>query len=324
MKSARFLMNRLVRIPLAIALLCAAAIPCAVPEAAAAKAKQKAYASPEEAVGALIEALKAGDKAGLLAVFGPGSEPLFSSGDAVVENAERERFLKAYDEKHSLDRIGADLVILQTGSDDWPFPIPIARKGTTWRFDTEAGKEEILDRRIGRNELRTIEVMYTYVAAQREYSGRDRDGDGVYAYAQKFSSAAGKKDGLYWPAREGEEASPLGPFAARAAREGYRKKGPGGNPSPYNGYYFRILKEQGKNAPGGAYSYVVKGNMILGFGLAAYPAKYGSSGIMTFIVNQTGDVYQKDLGKKTAEVAGAMKKFDPDATWVKVEDPSGK
>ncbi len=167
--------------------------------------------------------------------------------------------------------------------------------------------------------MNTIDVLEAYVVAQREYANKDWDGDGVYPYAQKFRSTPGKKDGLFWKAGEGEEPSPLGPFAAQAAQEGYTRKGKSEKPSPYYGYYFKILKAQGKHAPGGAYDYVVKGNMILGFGLVAYPATYGSSGIMTFIVNQEGVVYQKDLGKGTAKAAGKMKRYDPDPTWKKVE-----
>ena len=253
------------------------------------------------------------------ALFGPGSESLISSGDDVEDKAERERFLKNYEEKHSLEKKGVDEILLQLGKDDWPFPIPIRKTGSAWSFDTKAGKEEILNRRIGRNELNAIDVLEAYVVAQREYAARDWDGDRVYPYAQKFASTPGKKDGLYWEAKEGEEASPLGPLAARAAQEGYTRKGKPEKPIPYNGYYFKILKAQGKHAPGGAYDYVVKGNMILGFGLVAYPATYGSSGIMTFLVNQEGVVYQKDLGKGTAKAAGGMKRYDPDPTWKKVE-----
>jgi hypothetical protein len=241
----------------------------------------------------------------------------------------RESFLRDYEEKFSLEKKGDDAVILLVGKEDWPVPIPIVKKGSAWSFDTKAGKEELLNRRIGRNELHTIDVLRTYVGAQREYAEKDRDGDGVYPYAQKLWSTPGKKDGLYWKTGEGEEASPFGPFAARAAREGYTRKEKVEKSSPYYGYYFRILKAQGKHAPGGAYDYVVKGNMILGFGLVAYPAEYGSSGVMTFIVNQEGVVYQKDLGKGTAKTAGAMKRYDPGPTWKKVEadpqdPPAGK
>jgi hypothetical protein len=321
-----------VLLPLIFALVCAAAISFSATysSAATAKAQPKTFASPEEAAKALVDALKTGDKAQLSVLFGPGSESLISSGDDVEDKATRERFLKNYEEKNSLEKKGDDEVLLQVGKDDWPLPIPIRKKGSAWAFDTKAGKEEFLNRRIGRNELNVIDVLEAYVVAQREYAGKDRDGDGVYPYAQKFASAPGKKDGLYWKAGEGEEASPLGPFTARAAQEGYTRKTKSEKPSPYHGYYFRILKAQGKNAPGGAYDYVVKGNMILGFGLVAWPAKYGSSGIMTFIVNQEGVVYQKDLGKGTAKAAGGMKRYDPDPTWQKVEagppqgSPSGK
>jgi hypothetical protein len=321
MKSPRTRSEKALLLPLVLALVFAVATALSAPgaSAATAKAQPKTFASPEEAVKAMVDAMKAVDKAESSAIFGPGSESLISSGDDVEDKATRERFLKNYEEKNSLEKRGDDEAILQTGKDDWPFPIPIRRKGSAWAFDTKAGKEEFLNRRIGRNELNTIDVLEAYVDAQREYAARDRDGDGVYPYAQKIASTPGKKDGLFWEAREGEEASPLGPFTARAGQEGYTRKTKSEKPSPYYGYYFKILKAQGKHAPGGAYDYVVKGNMILGFGLVAYPAKYGSSGIMTFIVNQEGVVYQKDLGKGTAKAAEAIKRYDPAPTWKKVE-----
>jgi hypothetical protein len=292
--------------------------------AATAKAKQKAFGSPEEAAAALVGALEKRDKAELSAIFGPGSESVISSGDEVSDRGVRDRFLASYAEKHSLDRRGDDTVILQVGNDEWPFPIPIARKGSAWRFDTKAGKEELLNRRIGANELRTIEVLHAYVAAQREYAAKDRDGDGVYPYAQKIASTPGKKDGLYWKAGEGEEPSPLGPLAAEASREGYTGKKGGDKPVPFHGYYFRILTAQGKHAPGGAYEYVVNGKMLLGFAMVAYPAQHGVSGVMTFVVNQEGVIYQKNLGKDTAKTAAAMKRYDPDGTWKKAEEPAAK
>jgi len=321
MKFPRFHFDKALLLPLVLALVFAVATALSAPgaSAATAKAQPKTFASPEEAVKAMVDAMKAVDKAELSVLFGPGSESLISSGDDVKDKAEREWFLKNYEEKNSLEKKGDDEAILQVGKDDWPFPIPIRKKGSAWFFDTKAGKEEMLNRRIGRNELNTIDVLEAYVVAQREYAGKDRDGDGVYPYAQKIASTPGKKDGLFWEAREGEEPSPLGPFSARAAQEGYTRKTKSEKPSPYYGYYFKILKAQGKHAPGGAYDYVVKGNMILGFGLVAYPAKYGSSGIMTFIVNQEGVVYQKDLGKGTAKAAKAIKRYDPDPTWKKVE-----
>jgi hypothetical protein len=321
MKSPRTRSDKALLLTLALALVFAVASALSPPDSAAAtaKAKQKTFASPEEAVKAMVDAMKAGDKAQLSAIFGPGAESVISSGDDVVDKGERERFLKNYEEKNSLEKKGDDQVILQVGKDDWPLPIPIRKTGPAWSFDTKAGKEEILNRRIGRNELNVLDLLEAYVAAQREYAAKDRDGDGVYPYAQKFRSTPGKKDGLYWEAGEREEQSPLGPLAAEAAREGYAKKSGSGKPVPFHGYFFRILSAQGKNAPGGRYSYLVKGKMLLGFAMVAYPANYGVSGIMTFLVNQEGVVYQKDLGRNTARKAVAMKEFDPDKSWRKVE-----
>ncbi len=291
---------------------------------AASKQKQKTFASPEEAVKDLIDAIKADNKEEMSSIFGPKAVSEVSTGDDVSDRADRQRFLKAYEEKNSLEMKGDDKAILQVGNDNWQLPIPIVRKGSVWFFDTKAGKEEILNRRIGRNELRTIETMKGYVDAQREYAAKDRTGTGVYSYAQKLMSTPGMKDGLYWYAKEGEEESPAGQFVAKAAQEGYTRKAETAKPSPFHGYYFRILKAQGKHASGGAYNYVVNGNMILGFGLIAYPAKYGSSGIMTFVVNQEGVVYQKDLGRNTAKVAAAVKQYDPDRTWKKVEETAAE
>ncbi|HXX56396.1 MAG TPA: DUF2950 domain-containing protein, partial [Thermodesulfovibrionales bacterium] len=275
--------------------------------------------SPEDAVKALIEAVKTDNIDKFVAVLGSGSKSLFSSGDEVEDRAGMERFVKSYEEKNRIEKKGADRAILYTGNDDYPMPIPIVKKGQSWHFDTKAGKEELLTRRIGRNELQVIDVMETYVDAQREYIKKDWDNDGLYVYAQRLVSTPGKKDGLYWDAKEGEEQSPFGPLVAQATAKGYTKEGRAEKPTPFHGYYFRILKAQGSHAPGGAYDYVSKGKMILGFGLMAYPAKYGSSGIMTFIVNQDGIVYQRNLGKQTAKTAGAMVKYDPDKTWTKVE-----
>ena len=195
----------------------------------------------------------------------------------------------------------------------------VRKEGETWRFDTAAGKEELLNRRIGKNELNAIQLCHAYVEAQREYASQDWDGDGVLEYAQRIVSTKGKWDGLYWEAAEDEVKSPLGPLVAKAVLEGYTPKGPGDKRAPYHGYYYKILKAQGKNAPGGAYSYIINGHMVAGFALVAYPAEYGSSGIITFTVNQRGIVYQKDLGKKTREIAEAMNTFDPDKTWQKVD-----
>jgi hypothetical protein len=256
----------------------------------------------------------------LLAIFGPAGKELISSGDKVADQAGGERFVKDYEEMNKLEKETDKKVTLVVGNREWPFPIPIVKKGETWVFDTMAGKEELLNRRIGRNELNTIQTCLAYVDAQREYAMKDRNSDKLLEYAQKFWSTPGKKDGLYWEVKEGEEQSPFGSVAARAVQAGYAPKQPGDKPVPYHGYFYKILKAQGRNAPGGAYDYVVRGKMIGGFALVAYPAEYGASGIMTFIVNHDGMVYQKDLGRETGKIAIAMTKYDPDKTWKKVEE----
>lgn len=276
--------------------------------------KQRTFASPEEAVKAMVDALKANDVKVLESILGPGSKDLVSSGDPVADQSGREKFVKLYEEKNRVEQT-ADKAVLSIGNEDWPSPIPIVKKDGMWRFDSAAGKEEMLARRIGKNELSTIQFCLAYVDAQREYFRKDRDGDGILEYAQKFGSDKGKNNGLYWQVKQGEEQSPLGLLAAMAQKQGYSKKG--SKPQPFFGYYYRILTGQGKNAPGGAYDYMVKGNMIGGFALVAYPAKYGASGVMTLIVNHDGVVYEKDLGKNTEKAAQAMKLFDPDSTWKK-------
>lgn len=276
--------------------------------------KQKVFATPEDAVKAVITAARNNDDKDLIAIFGQSSKDLIFSGDAVEDKQRRELLLKRYDEKNSIVPQNGNMIFV-IGKDDWPFPIPLVKKGETWFFDTDKGREEVLNRRIGENELSTIQTMLAVVDAQREYALKDIDGDGVPEYARKFMSDPGKKNGLYWETKEGEELSPLGPAAAQAREEGYKKSG--NKPIPFHGYYYRILEAQGKN--GGAYAYVVKGKMIGGFAVVAYPAKYGNSGVMTFLVNHDGVVFQKDLGKNTAKTASAMKKFDPDSTWKKVE-----
>ena len=287
----------------------------------AAEAKQivqKTFKTPEEAVNSLMEAVKANDTKELLAIFGPAGKEVISSGDQVADKAGRELFIKSYEEMNKLEKESDNQVTLVVGNSEWPFPIPIVKKAKTWVFDTMAGKEELLNRRIGRNELNAIQTCLAYVDAEMEYAMKDRDSDKVREYAQKSMSTPGKKDGLYWKTKEGEEPSPLGDLFAKAVKAGYTP-GKGGGPQPYWGYYYKILKAQGENAPGGAYDYVIKGKMIGGFALVAYPAEYGASGIMTFIVNHDGVVYQKDLGKETGKIASAMTKFDPDETWKKVE-----
>ena len=280
--------------------------------------QQKSFASAEEAVKAAIAAARADTEQDLLAIFGPKAKDLISSGDPVADKQRREAFIKAYDEKNRLVGEGAAMTLV-VGSNDWPFPIPLVKKGEGWVFDTEKGREEVLNRRIGDNELSAIQVSLAYCDAQREYAQKDRDGDGLVEYAQKLRSDPGKKNGLYWEAKTGEEVSPLGPFAARAVKEGYAGSAKADKPAPYHGYYYRILSAQGKDAPGGAYSYLIKGNMIGGFALVAYPAEYGNSGVMTFIVNHDGKVFQKDLGEKTASAAAAMKEYNPDSSWAEVK-----
>ena len=232
----------------------------------------------------------------------------------MADRTERERFAQAAAEKTRLEPKGDDRVVLNVGNDDWPFAIPIVRQAGAWRFDTAAGKEELLNRRIGRNELRTIEFCRAYVDAQREYASRSGG-----AFAERVRSTPGKHDGLYWEAAAGEQESPMGPSAAAATREGYGAKISGAERSPYHGYLFKILTAQGPHAPEGARSYVADGRMTGGFALLAYPVAHGSSGVMTFVVNQLGIVFQKDLGTRTAVIAEAMTRYDPDDSWDPVE-----
>jgi len=283
---------------------------------------QLTFASPEAAVRAMVEALSSNDLKALEAIFGPGSLDLITSGDPAADQSDREQFLKLFGEKNRLEQT-VDKVVLSVGNEDWPFPIPMVKKDAFWRFDTEEGSEEILARRIGRNELSAIQVCLAYVDAQREYALKVRNASGLFQYAQKFRSDKGMKNGLYWDVKDGEEQSPLGPLVAAAQEQGYTGKKSGGRPIPYHGYYYRILKGQGKNAPGGAYDYMVKGKMIGGFALVAYPAKYASSGVMTFIVSHDGVVYQRDFGRNTEKAAQAIKLFNPDSVWKKVENDAG-
>lgn len=284
--------------------------------AVAAQAKQKTFETPEAAVGDLVQALRDNDEKELLTLLGPGSDTLISSGDEVADRERSAQFIRLYDEKNILENAGDKKIILHIGNTDWPFPIPIVKIGKVWLFDTKLGKEEILSRRIGRNELNTIQTCLAVVDAEQEYATRDPEGSGLLEYAQKFQSNKGKRDGLYWEVKPGEQPSPLGPLFAKAQGEGYRMKE---KTAPYNGYFFRILTAQGKDARGGAYSYLVKGKMVGGFALVAYPASYGVSGVKTFIVNHEGVVFEKDLGPDTAKRAMSMKVFNPDKTWEKAE-----
>lgn len=285
--------------------------------AVAAAPAQKTFASPEDAAAALVQAVKAHKRADVLSVLGNAAEWI-SSGDATADRAAGDRFVAAYETKHAIQRDG-DKAKLTIGNDDFPFGFPLVKSGERWHFDTAAGKEELLARRIGENELDTIKVLQAIVDAQREYASADRNGDGVLAYAQKFVSGKGKRDGLYWPTKAGEAASPLGPLVVRASGEGYRKQEKG--PTPFHGYYYRLLKGQGSNAQGGVLDYVVKGRAIGGFAVVAYPAKYGNSGIMTFMANQDGKVYQADLGPNTQGQASKLQRFDPGKGWNPVSAP---
>ena len=275
---------------------------------------QQSFKNPDEAAAALAAAVKSGAKADMLKVLGAGGEDIVSSGDDVADTDARNKFTSAYDAKHSL-KVDGKKASLIVGPDDFPFPVPLVQSKTGWEFDTDEGRQEILARRIGRNELDTIQTCLAFVDAENEYADKDH-GDGVGAYAQRIVSTPGKQDGLYWKSEAND--SPLGALAAEASAEGYKA---GGEPQPYHGYYYRILAGQGQSAPGGALSYVIKGKMIGGFALVAWPADYGNSGVMTFIVNHAGVVYQKDLGQDTEAVAKRMIWFDPDRSWSKVEAP---
>jgi hypothetical protein len=294
---------------------CAAALGIAMslvgltlPPVLAADAHQTVFKSPEAAVDALVAAARSDRTAALQRMLGPEGGKLVVSGDPVADKTGRVKFVAAYAKQHAINRTGDQKAVLVVGDEQWPLPIPIVQQGGKWRFDTKAGEEEILARRIGRNELSAIEVCRAYVDAQREYASKDRNKDGILEYAQRFMSTKGKEDGLYWQVKPGEPESPMGTLVASAQAEGYQR-------APYHGYYYKILKSQGKDAPGGAYSYMAKNRMIGGFAMIAFPAQYGNSGIMTFLVNQEGVVYEKNLGPKTASIAGAIRAFNPDATW---------
>jgi hypothetical protein len=277
---------------------------------------QQSFQTPEEAADALASAAKAGDRNALLTVLGRDGEDIVSSGDDVDDAAARQRFVAAYDAKRQITRDGDNKAIMVIGQEDFPFPIPIVRKNGSWQFDSAAGRQEILYRRIGRNELAAIQASLAYVDAQNEYAEKDRTGAGAGIYAQRIVSRPGSKDGLYWPAAQGEEESPLGELVAQASGEGYRADG---RRAPYHGYYYKVLTRQGSNATGGALNYVAGGKMIGGFALVAYPAEYGNSGVMTFVVNHNGTIFQKDLGRQTEKLAARMTSFDPNNTWTKVD-----
>ena len=280
---------------------------------------QQAFKTPDEAASALAGAAKTGDPKAIVTVLGPDGADIVSSGDPVADAATREKFVAAYDAKHQITMEGDNKAIVVIGQEDFPLPIPLVRKDGNWRFDTAAGRDEILFRRIGKNELDAIQSSLAYVDAQNEYADKDRTGAGKGVYAQRIISSPGKKDGLYWPDAQNNDASPLGELIAKATTQGYRT---GGGRTPFHGYYFKILTKQGAAAPGGELEYVVKGKMIGGYALVAYPAEYRNSGVMTFIVNHDGTVYEKDLGPRTADRAERMTAYNPDSSWHKVESPT--
>lgn len=274
---------------------------------------QQSFPAPEQAAAALATAVKSGSNSAILKVLGPAADDIVTSGDEIADAEMRQRFTTAYDAKHSIKAEGNKKATLIVGNDDFPFPIPLYATTKGWEFDTKVGRIEILYRRIGRNELNAIQTCLAYVDAQNEYAEKDR-GLGVGVYAQRIVSTPGKKDGLFW--HDDSDPSPLGELVADASREGYKVDGKG---EPFHGYYYRMLKAQGSDAPGGALSYVVNGKMIGGFALVAYPAEHGNSGVMTFVVNHNGIVYQKDLGRWSYVHAERMRLFDPDQTWKKVD-----
>jgi hypothetical protein len=279
-------------------------------------AEQRTFTTAESAVDALASALQANDESALVSIFGDKYRDLVGTGDTAADAARRSRIASALRTYRVLEERGADRRVLLIGEQAWPFAIPIVREAGSWRFASELGADELRNRRIGANERYAIHVMRAYVDAQRQYASRDRDGDGVLQYAARIPSTPGKQDGLYWPAdaAKGEEPSPFGPLIAEGAAQGTTAR----EGEPYRGYRYRILKAQGQHAAGGAYGYVINGRMIAGFALVAYPADYGSSGVMTFIVNHNGRVYQKNLGSGTAGIASKMATFDPGPGWSEV------
>jgi hypothetical protein len=286
---------------------------CFAAGVAAQQKGQKTFASFEEASQALVAAAKNNDEAAMLEILGPDAKQIISSGDPTEDAESHANFARKYEEMHRFVKEPDGSVVMYIGAENWPTPIPLAMRGTLWFFDTEAGKKEVLLRRIGHNEYSAIRVCQELVAAQKEYYAMQHN-----EYAKQFYSDEGQHNGLYWKASNGEPQSPIGPLVASAVAEGYAK-GKAGPPTPYRGYLFHVLTRQGKGAPDGAKSYIVNGKITEGFAFVAYPAEYRSSGVMTFIVNQDGIVYQKDLGKKTEALGKAMQEYNPDSSWSKEE-----
>jgi Protein of unknown function (DUF2950) len=318
----RVTLARTLLVSLSIAVFCAASAPAATKNAAS----QTLFATPEAAIQALTKAAKAADQKEMMAIFGPDREKLLS-GDPVAEASALQRFAANLEKSATLEKVNDSKYTLLVGEEHWPSPIPIVKDGRKWRFDTAAGLEEILNRRIGQNELSAIMTCRAYVVAQWEYytEARDTAADGLAVYAQRFVSTPGQRDGLFWEVPEGGKPSPMGSLVEQARSEGYAMGKPKASDapkrSPFHGYFFKILKAQGAHAPGGKFSYVINGNMIAGYALLAYPDKRGSSGVMTFIVNQQGRVYERDLGPQTADLAAAITEYDPDAAWKLVAEP---
>ncbi len=318
MSVKRWLLRRVVARPRLSRIIPLLAMLATAPVALALPAGQKIYASPEAAIVSLVTAVKTNDRVKLSAILGSHGSKLISSGDAVADERGRAAFARAYDEANKVVLEGDAKAVLLIGKDEWPFPIPLVKSNSTWRFDTGQGEQEILDRRIGRNELAAIQVCLAIVDAEREYAASHLGTDGLPRYASRIVSTPGKHDGLYWPTEPDKQPSPLGPLVAGAANEGYTVAR-SAVLSPYHGYFYRILSAQGKDAPGGAYDYLIKGKMIGGFAVVAYPARYGASGIKTFIANHDGAVLENDLGQDTGIVAPKMKSYNPDPTWKQVD-----
>jgi hypothetical protein len=282
-------------------------------------AKQQTFVTADAAVAALVDAVRSEDPSdAIIAVLGPYGDDIVDSGDAVADAARRATFLSSFDERNTVEQVDDSKAVLVIGQDEYPFPIPLMMEDGAWRWDTEAGRDEILTRRIGENELSAIEAVRAYVDAQMEYASKERDGRGIQ-YARRLLSREGRKDGLYWPATNEDDLSPLGPLVAEAQREGYRATGSENEQPAYHGYVFKLLYGQGRNAPDGARDYIINDRKIGGFALLATPAEYGNSGVMTFIVNHDGVVYQKDLGPDSADIARKIRLFDPDSSWTKTE-----
>lgn len=296
-----------------------AALSDAPAQAAPRQPRAQSFASPEQGFAALAAAIAAHDEARLLGILGPAARGLVRSGDQLADRAARDAFTAAYRQRQSIERPDAARAVLTIGADAWPLPIPMAERGGVWRFDSRQGTQELVDRRVGRNELDTIATLRSLVAAQFEYAaGAGRQGP-WRAYARRFFSTPGQRDGLYWSSLPGEAESPLGPLVAQASQGGYGRGERGGEARPFHGYFFRILEGQGPSAPGGEHDYLVDGRMIGGFAMLAYPARHGSTGIQSFIVSHAGVVYQRDLGPGTREVAARITVFDPDAGWSVVQ-----